>query len=104
MKNIHLLVANTDRRTNNLIEAAVLDVCYDQAAVDCTRVSRLGELARQGAYSGNDLIVVAPHHLLAEPSRRGASVDIDEVVAVIQELKYRTAAPIFAVNVSPQAQ
>jgi hypothetical protein len=104
MKNIHMLVANTDRRTNNLVEAAVLDACFERAAVDCTRIARLGELAKCGSYSGNDLIVIAPHHLLGEPGRGQSSASVEDVCEVIEQLKYRTSAPILAVNVSPQAQ
>ena len=104
MKNIHLLLANTDRRTNNLVEAAVLDACFERAAVDCTRVARLGDLAKCGSYSGNDLIVIAPHHLLGESGRGTSSARVEDVCEAIEQLKYRASVPILAVNVSPQAE
>jgi hypothetical protein len=102
MRNIHLLLANTDRQMSNKIEAAVLDVCYDQATVACTRACRTDELGKFGSYPGADLIVVAPDNLLGESGRRTAAAKIDEVAMALARVRQRSSVPIIAVNCSPE--
>ena len=97
-----MLLANPDRHTNNLIEAAVLDVCYDRAAVDCMRTARVDELVSLGLNPEIRLIVLVPDALIAEPSRRGVQVTVAEVSTAIRNLKRRTSTPIITVNVAPQ--
>jgi hypothetical protein len=99
MKRLNLLLANMDRRTNNLIEAAVLDACFNQAAVQCTRTGRVDEMVHYGGHPAVQLIVVSPANLVAAPSRKGAPVTIEEVGGAIRSIKEHCATPVIVVNV-----
>jgi hypothetical protein len=99
MKTINLLLANCDRQTNNQIEAAVLDACYNQAAVQCFRTTRVDELLDRGCRERFDLIIVAPNNLLPEPSRRGGQVTIAEVGRTVAAIKRQRHIHVVAVNV-----
>jgi hypothetical protein len=65
MESIKILLAGYDRRLNNMIEAAVLDVCFNHAAVHCTRSGRLEEFVRLAPHPEFDLVVLAGGNLLA---------------------------------------
>jgi hypothetical protein len=102
MKKVHVLLANSDRRLNNLIEVAVRDVCYDQLEVECATTIRLDEVLRSGCLGGFGLIFVAPTHLVSGPGRRAASVSIDDAAHAIRTIKNHYATPIIGVGVQPQ--
>ena len=102
MKSVHVLLANSDRRLNNLIEVAVRDVCYNQLEVECANTVRLDELLRSGRLGGFGLIFVAPTHLVSGPGRRAASVSLDEAARAIRTIKDHWPVPIIAVGVQPQ--
>ena len=99
MKTINLLLAGTERRTNNLIQSVVLDACYNHAAVNCLQTGRVDELLSRGSRAGLDLIIATPNHLLPEPSRRSGTVSAAEVAGVIRTLKQLQAVPVVAVAV-----
>lgn len=94
-----MLLANNDRRTNNLVQSLVLDVCYNQAAVNCVQTARVDELLTQGCRGGYDLILVNPDNLAPEPSRKGSRVKAEETVRVLREIKRRQTVPIIALAV-----
>ncbi len=99
MKSVKLLLANSDRRSSNLIEVVVRDVCFERAVVECTRTSRIDEFLFLGTREQFDLIVVAPDHLMPEPSRRTAQVSLDEALRGIRRIKRQSSAPLIAVCV-----
>lgn len=94
MRKINLFLASADRRGSNLVEAAVLDACFEQAAVECRRTVRLDELLRFGSSDAFQLIIVAADCLHAEPSRRSPWVSLAEVVDTIRVLKQRCSTPL----------
>lgn len=102
MKTIHLLLASSDRRSANLIQAAVLDACYDRAAVETIRTSRLDELASLGCFDRIDLIVVAPGKLQPSPKAQDPVVTSPQVAQAIHSLKRFSARPVLAVDVREQ--
>ncbi len=102
MNNVHVLLANSDRRLNNLIEVAVRNVCYHQLHVECAITWRLDELLHRGSLSEFGLIFVAPDHLVSGPSPRAARVRIEDAERVIRTIKHQRAVPIIAVGVHPQ--
>ena len=104
MKKIQMLLANTDRHTNNQIEAAVLDACYEQLAVECVRTARVDELVSCGCHAAIGLVVLVPDALIAEPSRHSIRVELAEVATALRAIKRRTSTPVIAVNVRPQDQ
>ncbi len=104
MKTINVLLASTERRTNNLIQAVVLDVCYDRAAVNCIQTGRVDELQARGAREGFDLVIVSPGHMVAEPSRRSKTVTLEEVAHAIKRIKLWRPVPVIAVAVAPKEQ
>ena len=104
METIHLLLANSDRQLSNLIEAQVLDVCYNQAFVRCTKTARADELAHLGWSGQFDLIVVAAENLSANAGRRATSVASGEVLRTIGEIRRSCSTPMLAVTVFPEAE
>src|SRR5208283_1890250 len=100
MKTVNLLLGSSDRCVNNLLEAAVRDVCYPHAVVECSRAQRIDEFVRQGRSKWANLIVVAPDHLLPMLNRRASRLASDEVANAIREIRTRHDAPVFAVNVA----
>lgn len=102
MKTIHLLLASSDKRSANLIQAAVLDACYDRAAVETIRTSRLDELVTLGCFDRIDLIVLAPGKLQPAPKAQDPVVTAQEVAQAIYTLKRFSARPVLAVDVRAQ--
>jgi len=101
MNTVHVLIANSDRRLNNLIEVAVRDVCYEQVLVECFITSRLDEVKHRGSYENVGLIFLAPNHVVIGPPHRAVSATLEESVICIQALKTRRSIPIIAVGVRP---
>jgi len=102
MEKINLLVANSERGLSNLIESVVLDACYNQAVVECTRISRGDELVKLGCSGVFQLIVVAANNLLAGPGLRSSSISADEAAGAIRSIRERTTTPVIAVSVFPE--
>jgi len=102
MKTIKMLLASSDRRSANLVQAAVLDACHNKAAVETIRTSRLDELVSLGCYDGIDLVVVIPGALEAAPKSRVIRVTPDLVAQAVQSLKHYSVRPVIAVDVRPQ--
>src|SRR6266496_1403840 len=99
MKTINLLLGNSDRRINNLLEVAVRDVCYDLAVVECFRTVRLDDLTQRGCCEEHDLIFIAPEHLFAGPVRKKSRDPIEEAVRAIRAIKEHRSVPIIGVAV-----
>jgi len=97
MDTIKLLLANADRRLTNLIEVAVLDVCYDQAAVQSTRTTRLDEFVRQGSLWDFDLIIVGAENLFADRAQK-TWASSEDVVKAIHTIRSQSSAPIIAIS------
>lgn len=102
MKVVNLLLAVSDRRVGNSIEAAVRDACYEQAVVECVRCSRLDEFMRHGRAGWLDLIVVAPNSVLPTSNRRAAQVSREQIADAVRGIKSQGSVPLLAVNVSPE--
>src|SRR5260370_36782499 len=102
IKTVSVLLANSDRRLNNLIEVAVRNVCYDQLHVECSTTWRLDELLHRGCLSEFGLIFVAPDHLVSGPSPHAAQIRIPDAVRVIRTIRLHRAGPIIPVGVTPQ--
>jgi len=97
MDTIKLLLAHADRRVTNLVEVAVLDVCYDQAAVQSTRTTRLDEFVRQGSLWDFDLIVVGAENLYAERGKQ-TWAGSESVVQGIRTIRSQSSVPIIAMT------
>ncbi len=102
MRKINVLLANTERRFGNVVEAMILDVCFEQATVEFTRVSKAAELARLGRYEEFDLIIVSPNHLL--PGRPGSDARplLEEVRDGVLAIREVCETPIIAVGVAEE--
>ena len=99
MNTIRLLLATFERRTNNLVEVVARDACFGQAVVNCVRTSRIDELFSLATRHDFDVIIVAPDHLVPEPSRKTSHVAIEESLRTIQRIKNQTGTPVIAVCV-----
>ena len=102
MKTLYMLLANSDRRLNNLVEVAVRDVCYDQAVVECFHIRRVNDFAARGSCENHDLIVVAPEHLLQDALPKSNRDPIEKAVRTISRVKAHRQVPILAIGVSPE--
>ena len=102
MENIKLLLAHSDRRTSNQIEVAVLDVCYDRAAVQSTRASRLDQLVHQGGVWDFDIIVVGADSLFRDRSQQ-AWATTQELADAIATIRLNSSSPIVAYARSEEA-
>jgi DNA-binding response OmpR family regulator len=104
MNTVHVLLANSNRRLNNLAEVALRDACYEHVSVECATIDRLADLLHRGCVDNFDLIVVAPDHLVTGPPKRTSHVSIEEVVRVIRTIKAQRSVPIIAVGVHPSEE
>jgi hypothetical protein len=95
MENIKLLLAHADRRISNQIEVAVLDVCYDRAAVRSTRTARLDEFAHQGGRWDFDIIIVGADHLFRDRTQQTWATP-DDVATAISDIRVRSSSPMVA--------
>ena len=102
MEEINLLLANENRELNNRIEAQVLDACYSQVFVTCTRTSRADEFVELGRSGRFHLIIVAIENLLPAPARKGPWVSSEEALRGIREIRARCSVPVIAVAVVPE--
>jgi hypothetical protein len=98
MKNVQLLVGSSNRNVSIQLEAMALDVCYNQAVVQCTRIGRVGELVAAACRGGFDLILVASNNLFSERVRGSGWADIDEVTRAITIIRGEGTTPIIAVG------
>ena len=103
-KTVNLLLAGSDRRVNNIVEAVVRDVCYEQAMVECTRASSVDEFLRHSGSEWLDLIMVAPDSLLPSPHRRGSRVTMAQTAEAIRSIKSQRSTPVLALDVAPESQ
>jgi CheY-like chemotaxis protein len=97
METIKLLLANSDRKVNNQVEVAVLDVCYDRAAVESTRAARLDEVVHQGSLWEFDLIVVGVDGLFRDRNQQSCA-SIEDVARAIETMRAHCSTPIIALT------
>jgi hypothetical protein len=101
MKSVHVLVANSDRRLNNLIEVAVRDVCYEQVLVEYETTFRLDEVIHLGCAREFGLIVLAPDHVVIGPPQRASTAKLNDAVRAIQTVKQYRDVPLLVVGIKP---
>ncbi|HTL16068.1 MAG TPA: hypothetical protein VL793_02470 [Patescibacteria group bacterium] len=99
MDNIKLLLAHSDRRTSNQIEVAVLDFCYDRAAVKSTRTPRLDEFVHQGGLWDFDIVVVGADNLFRDRTQQCLAA-ADEVAEAVAAIRVHNSSPIIAYTCS----
>ena len=102
MKTLNVLLCNSDRRVNNLIEVLVRDVCYNQAVVNCIRTAQVEDFIIQARERECDLIILAPEDLLPAANRRVPPGSISEAVRAIREIRARRVMPIIATGTSAE--
>src|SRR5438105_6259342 len=102
MKTLRVLLANSDRRINNLIEVAVRDVCFNHFSVECAATRRLDELLHRGCSDEFGLIFVVPDHLALGLPPRSPQVTLKDAAQAFSSLKSRRSVPIIAVGAGSQ--
>jgi hypothetical protein len=102
MKTMHLLLGSSERRLSALIEAAVLDVCYNRAAIESTRITHLSEFVRNSSCGSFDVLVLLPHHLL--PEEKQGAPGPEALVQAIWTVKNRCASPLLVVGSSSEME
>jgi DNA-binding response OmpR family regulator len=101
MDKVHLLVANSIQALSNRIESLVLDVCFDQAVVETTRIGRADELVKLASSGVYQLVIVAADNLLPPKGLRKSWVSADEAVRAIHAIRGRCDTPVIAVSIFP---
>src|SRR2546423_8305628 len=86
MKRLNVLLCNSDRRVNNLIEVLVRDVCYNQAVVNCTRSAQVEDFIILAREKECDLVILAPNDLLAAGGRPLHRASLGEAIRAIGEI------------------
>ena len=99
MHTINLLIGNNDRRISNLVEALVLDICYERVAVDTYRTAQLIDFARRAASGRYDLAILAPGHLDRDSALK-SEVTTEGVISAMTDVKKRADIPLVAINTS----
>jgi len=102
MHRVYVLLGNSDRRTNNLIEVAIRDACYEQLHVECLTTNRLDEVLHLGNSDKFGLIFLASHNLVSGPPRRALHCSCADVAEAIRTLKKTRPVCIMGVGVLPQ--
>src|SRR6266516_4174920 len=99
IKTVSVLLANSDRRLNTLIEVAVRNVCYEQLHVECSPTWRVDELLHRGCLSEFGRLFVPPDLLVSGRSPRAARIRIPDAASVIRTIQHQRAVPIIAAGV-----
>lgn len=100
MDNINVLLVNGDRGINRLIEATVLDVCYNQALVHFTRTVELSEFVRLGPSEGFGVIIMVADHLVSTSKRHDSLIAFEEIVGAVQSVRSQRATPLIVISAS----
>ncbi len=100
MKTLHLLIGGLERNLNRLVEATVLDVCYNRAAVACITTPRASEFLRQGSCGSYELLVLNALHLL--PESNGSEPTCETLIQLVWALKSRCSAPLVVLGSNPE--
>src|SRR5438045_1821149 len=103
MDNINVLLVNAERRINSLIEAAVLDACYNRGLAHFTRTAELSEFVRLAPSEAFNLMVLVAEHavLVQKPPQKLAEIDqVLDAVASVQ----RRFAPLIVISMESKNQ
>jgi len=102
MNSVYVLLANSDRRTNNIIEVAIRDACYEQVHLECLTTFRLDEVLHRGCSDEFALIFLAADNLISGPPRYASHCGPSDVARAIRTIKKVRPVSIMAVGVLPQ--
>ena len=94
MKTLNVLLCNSDRRVNNLIEVLVRDVCYNQAVINCARM--VEDFIIQARERECDLIILTPDELAPVRGQRVPRGSMAEAIRAIRQIRERRVMPIIA--------
>ena len=103
METIKVLLAHADRRVNNQVEVALLDLCFERALVRSTRTARLDDFARRGSIWDFDLMVISAHSLYLDRNHNQWA-EPEEVAKAIRAVRAQRSAPIVALVMGPEFQ
>ena len=98
MKKLHILLGCADRRSNSLIEATLRDLCFEQADLELTKVSRLDEFARHASFAGYNLLLLAADDLLPSSKKR-VPPTLEEALDTIATIHSRQSTPLMTLRV-----
>lgn len=103
-KTVNLLLANSEGRVSNLIEALVRDVCDERAVLHCTRATHLEDFHRQVSEESFDLVILIPEKLPSVSTTPGPRSGYVKTADTLRTLKGKRRTPALAVGVPAQHQ
>ena len=98
MRTVNLLLANSERTLNQLIETVVMDACWPQATVERVRVARIEDFVRQGCSDDFQLIVLVMGNLLPALGQEGPRASFEDALEAVRKIRHQTEAPIIALS------
>jgi len=101
MKSVYVLLANSDRHLNNIIEVAIRDACYEQVHLECQTTHRLDEVLHRGSGDEFALIFLASNNLISGPPQHASHCTPADVARAIRTLKQARSVCIMAVGAHP---
>ena len=101
MKTYHILIGNCEELLSDFIEALFQEVCEGKAAVQCTRVARVGDFVQQGCDREFDLVIQIPHNLFPEVSAPTPMGLLGEAIRAVRTIKAKRPPPVITI-VAPE--
>ncbi len=98
MKTFKLLLAHSDRRISNLIEALLRTITRDRAILDCTRVEGMTEFTEAAVQDDFDLVIVGPQNPGAVDGTESFAASFSQAMTTIRMVK-TSGRPIIAIGV-----
>ncbi len=102
MHTISLLIANSNLRVTNMIEALVRAVCSRQTSLHSCRTPSVDEFLAEAVRQDFDLLIVNPENLSRSSQSVRPLISFREAGNAILSIKTLRSAPIIAVAVSPE--
>src|SRR6267378_379463 len=103
MKTIRLLIGNKDRRTAQLIESLVRDVCREHAVVTAQKTGCVDELLYWGCTEDFDLIIFTPDNLTAQPNYITSTLNrLRQAQRAARAIRTERATHMIATGVPPE--
>jgi CheY-like chemotaxis protein len=101
---INLLLGNGEELVNDLIEAAVQEVCAGKAQVKCIRTGQMEDFIQRGCDPVFDLVILIPNNLASQAEEVASLSPVGKGARAIELIKQHCSTPVIALPVFEQRQ